>query len=88
MFYIGFLNLKNERFAHSLFLVSHVSKSLRSLTKNEWPWAIRSGRLPKMSDHEQIIFGQKKSASLRKRMREFQALKIRIVFVLYFKLLF
>ena len=36
------------------FLVSDVSKLLRLLTKNEWPWAIRSGHSPKMSDHEQI----------------------------------
>ena len=36
------------------FLVSDVSESLRSLTKNERPWAIRSGRSEEMSDHEQI----------------------------------
>ena len=34
--------------------MSDVSKSLRSLTKNEWPWAIRSGQSPKKSDHEWI----------------------------------
>ena len=33
MFYISFFF--NERFAHSLFLVSDVSELLRSLTKNE-----------------------------------------------------
>ena len=43
------------------FLVSDVSESLRSLTKNDWPWAIRSGRSLKMS------------ALLRKPMSEFPA---------------
>ena len=36
------------------FLVSDVSESLRSLTKNEQPWAICSGHSPKISNHEQI----------------------------------
>ena len=36
------------------FLVRDVSKSLRSLTKNEWTRAICSGCSPKISDHEQI----------------------------------
>ena len=55
MFYIGFFYLKNEQFAHSLFFwwamwaghspkMSKVSESLRSLTKNERLWAIRTGR--------------------------------------------
>ena len=35
MFYIRLFILKNERFAHTLFLVSDVSESLRLLTKNE-----------------------------------------------------
>ena len=30
--------------------MSDVSESLRSLTKNEGPWAIRSGRSPKMNE--------------------------------------
>ena len=34
--------------------MSDVSESLRLLTKNEQPWAIRSGSSPKMSDHEII----------------------------------
>ena len=34
--------------------MSQVSKSLRSLTKNEQPWAIRSGYSEEMSDHERI----------------------------------
>ena len=50
IFYISFFNLKNERFAHSLFSgerceqiaqvapkMSDVSELLRSLTKNERP---------------------------------------------------
>ena len=36
------------------FFMSDVSKSLSSLTKNERPWALCSGRSPKMSDHEGI----------------------------------
>ena len=38
----------------SLTKMSDVSKLLRLLTKNERPWAICSGRSPKMSNHEQI----------------------------------
>ena len=38
----------------SSFLVSDVSESLISLTKNERPWAICSGRSEEMSDHERI----------------------------------
>ena len=34
----------------SSFLVSDVSESLISLTKNERPWVIRSGRSEEMSD--------------------------------------
>ena len=34
--------------------MSDVSKALRSLTKNERPWAIRSDRSEEMSDREQI----------------------------------
>ena len=43
-----FVSLKND--AHFLFLVINVSKLLRLLTKNEWPWANHSGRSPKMSE--------------------------------------
>ena len=34
--------------------MSDVSKLLRLLTKNEWPWTICSGRSEEMSDREQI----------------------------------
>ena len=34
--------------------MSDVSESLRLLTKNEQPWAIRSGPSEEMSDSEQI----------------------------------
>ena len=34
--------------------MNDVSESLRSLTKNEWPWAIHSGRSEEMSHREQI----------------------------------
>ena len=37
------------------FLVIDVSESLRSLTKNEPPWAIRSVRSEEMSDSERIV---------------------------------
>ena len=44
-----------ERFAHDRsFPLSDVSESLRSLTKNERLWAIRSHRSEEMSDCEQI----------------------------------
>ena len=36
------------------FLMSDVSESLRSLTKNEQPWVIRSGHSEEMSDCERI----------------------------------
>ena len=32
-----------------------VSNLLRSLTKNEWPWAIYSGRSPKINNCERIL---------------------------------
>ena len=55
--------------------MSDVSESLISLTKNERPWAIRSGRSEEMSDvSESLIFGQKTSDSLRNQMNEFPAL--------------
>ena len=38
------------------FLVSDVSKLLRSLTKNEQTWAIRSDRSPKMSEWVNRLF--------------------------------
>ena len=34
--------------------MSDVSESLRSLTKNEWPWGIPSGRSEEISDCERI----------------------------------
>ena len=34
--------------------VSNVSESLRSLTKNEWPWASHSGRSEEMRNRERI----------------------------------
>ena len=67
MFYIGFFVKKwaIRSFPHFLWSlwVNHsgrspkmrdVSKLLRSLTKNEREWAIRSGCSPKTSDHERI----------------------------------
>ena len=46
MFYIRFLFLK----------MCNVSKSLKSLTKNERPWAIRSGCSPKVSEWANHLF--------------------------------
>ena len=67
MFYIGFLLKKMSDSLIPSFLLSDMSKLLRSLTKNErceqiaqvahqkWAmWANCSGRSPKMSDHEQF----------------------------------
>ena len=34
--------------------MNDVSESLISLTKNDWPWAIRSGRSEEMSNREPI----------------------------------
>ena len=52
------------------FLVSDVSESLRSLTKNEQSWANRSGRSPKMSYHEQFThIAQRKWAIMRELLR-------------------
>ena len=56
--------------------MSDVGKSLISLTKNERPCVIRSGRSEEMSDvSESLIFGQKTSDSLENQMSEFPALK-------------
>ena len=55
MFYKGFLNKKNSDLLIPSFLVSDVSESLRSLTKNERPWAIRSGCSEEMSNRERIV---------------------------------
>ena len=68
--------------------MSDVSESLRSLTKNEQPWAIHSGHSEEMSDvskslisltkneqmSESLIFGQKTSNLLGNPMSEFPAL--------------
>ena len=64
------------------FMVSYVSESLRSLTKNELPWGICSGRSPKLSESLVLLsellirsfFSQKTSDSLRKPISEFPAL--------------
>ena len=57
-------NWKNEQIAHFLSFgeqcewisnqMRDVNESLRSLTKNEQPWAIHSGRSEEMSNHERI----------------------------------
>ena len=53
--YFLFFGEQCERFDHNRsFPLSDVSKSLRSLTKNEQPWAIRSYRSEEMSDREWI----------------------------------
>ena len=61
----------------SSFLVSDVSESLIWLTKNERPWAIRSGCAEEMSDVSEslisLIFGQKTSNMLGNQKREFPA---------------
>ena len=50
MFYIQFFIEKMSESLISSFLVSDVSESLISLTKNERPWAICSGRSEEMSE--------------------------------------
>ena len=54
MFYIHFYFLKMSESLIPSFLMSDVSESLRSLTKNERPWAICTGHSEEMSDHERI----------------------------------
>ena len=52
MFYIGYL--KNERFAHSLFF-GEQCEWIAQVAHQKWAmWANRSGRSPKMSDHERF----------------------------------
>ena len=83
-----------KKTSHSLissFLMSNVCKSLRSLTKNEQPWAIRSGHLPKISEwaitsfFEQIdhllIFSHKMSDWLRKPMSKIPTLTFSYTFL-------
>ena len=41
--------------------MSHVSESLISLTKNERPWAIRSGRSEEMSDVSESLISLTKN---------------------------
>ena len=70
---------KNER-CEQIAQVAHqkwvtMSDLLSLLTKNDWPWANRSGRSLKMS--ESLIFSQKTSDSLRKPMGKFPALQYR-----------
>ena len=70
MFYLRFLKIFIEKWANRLFplfwwakwvnrsgrspKMSDVSESLRSLTKNEQPWAICSGSSEEMSDCERV----------------------------------
>ena len=54
MCYMRFFYLKMSEWLIPSFLVSDVSESLRLLTKNEGPWAIRSCCSEEMSDHERI----------------------------------
>ena len=66
-----------------------MSDSLRLLSGNEWSWANRSGRSPKMSKWvnrsfferiaHSLIFGQKTSNSLGKPMSEFPALILTVM---------
>ena len=52
MFYIQFFYLKNEGIAHSLFFGERC-EWITQVTHQKWViWANRSGRSPKMSDHE------------------------------------
>ena len=50
MFYIRFFNLKNERFAHSLFFGEQCERIAQVAHQNWAMWANRSGCSPKMSD--------------------------------------
>ena len=90
MFYIGFLIKKMSISLIPSFLVSNVSESLRSLTKNEQceqiaqvahqKWVTMSDLLRSLTKNERIahllILSQKTSDSLRKLMSEFSALAV------------
>ena len=57
MFYIRFFNLKNERFARSLFFGEQCER-IAQVAPQKWAmWVNRSGRSPQMSDHERIAQG-------------------------------
>ena len=58
------------------FLVSNVSESLRSLTKNERPWAIRSGRSEEMSDVSESLISLTKNERMSDSLNKMLAKKI------------
>ena len=71
---------KNER-CERIAQVTHqkwvtMSDLLRSLTKNEWPWANCSGCSPKMSKWVNSSFLERIAHSLRKPMSVFPALLV------------
>ena len=67
----------------SSILVSDVGKSLRTLTKNERPWTIRSGCSEEIRDRERIAQVAHKKWAIEKPMSEFPALKILTVLFLF-----
>ena len=64
----------------SSFLVSDVSESLRSLTKNERPWAIRSGRSEEMSDVSESLISLTKNERMSNSLKKFWLKKSKILF--------
>ena len=60
--------------------MSDVSESLRSLTKNEQPWAIRSGRSEEMSDVSELLILLTKNEQMRDSLKECLLKKSKILF--------
>ena len=60
----------------SSFLVSDVSESLRSLTKNERPWAIRSGRSEEMSNVSKLLISLRGNEQMSDSLKKFWQKKI------------
>ena len=66
------------------FSVSNVSESLRSLTKNEQPWAIRSGRSEEMSDVSESLILLTKNEQMSNSLKKIWLKKSKILFLVCF----
>ena len=60
--------------------MSDVSKSLISLTKNERPWAIRSGHSEEMSDVSESLISLTKNERMSDLLKTFWLKKSKILF--------
>ena len=60
--------------------MSNVSESLRSLTKNEQPWAICSGRSEEMSDVSELLILLTKNERMSDSLKKIWLKKSKILF--------